>query len=80
MSETPPVTFSHFVVTLASSAFVHLGETPNPETGKAEKNLPLARHSMQVIEMLAEKTKGNLDEEEGKLIEAVLTDLRKKMP
>ena len=80
MSETPPVQFSQFVVSLASSALVHLGEVPHPESQKPEKNLPLARHSVDVLEMLHEKTKGNLDEEEGKLLDAVLADLRQKLP
>ncbi len=42
----------------------HIGEIPNPETGKTEKNLPLAKQSIDIIEMLKEKTKGNLDPEE----------------
>lgn len=80
MSETPPVQFSQLVVSLASSALVHLGELPNPETRQASVDLPLARHSIEVLEMLRTKTRGNLDEEEGKLLDAVLTDLHQKLP
>ena len=56
----------------------HIGEIPNPETGKTEKNLPLAKQSIDIIEMLKEKTKGNLDPEEEKLLDIVLYDLRMK--
>ena len=52
----PEVTFSTFVISLASSALVQLGEVPNPETGQTETDLPLARHSIDVLEMLRRKT------------------------
>lgn len=74
----PPVTFSSFVITLAHTALVHLGEVADPSSGARNVELPLARHSIDVIGMLEEKTKGNLDEEERKLIEGVLHELRSK--
>ena len=79
MSTTPPVNFSQFVVSLASSALVHLGEIAEPGGTKTQVNLGLARHSINVLNMLQEKTKGNLDSEESRLLEAVLGDLSKKI-
>ncbi|WP_462328021.1 DUF1844 domain-containing protein [Desulfobaculum sp.] len=74
----PQVTFSTFVMSLASSALVPLGEVPDPETGKPTENLALAKHSIDVLSMLEEKTKGNLDDEERQLITDLLYDLRMK--
>ncbi|CAI3226036.1 DUF1844 domain-containing protein [Desulfovibrio legallii] len=74
----PEVTFSTFVISLASSALVQLGEVPNPETGQTETDLPLARHSIDVLEMLRRKTEKCLDEQESKLLESLLYELRMK--
>ncbi len=70
------ITFSTFLMGLASSALIHLGGAPNPETGQSERNLPLARQSLDVLDMLREKTRGNLTSEEQHLIDSLLTDLR----
>ncbi len=53
-----------------------LGKITNPATGKIEKNLPFANSIIEIFEMLQEKTKGNLNEEESKTLENVLTDLK----
>ncbi len=74
----PEINLATFILSLSSSAMFHIGEIPNPETGKTEKNLPLAKQSIDIIEMLKEKTKGNLDPEEEKLLDIVLYDLRMK--
>ncbi|KAF5081978.1 MULTISPECIES: DUF1844 domain-containing protein [Desulfovibrio] len=74
----PEVTFSTFIISLASSALVHLGEVPNPETGGTETNLPLAKHSIDVLEMLRAKTENGLEEQEQKLLESILYELRMK--
>ncbi|MFT4977070.1 MAG: hypothetical protein ACI8S6_002975 [Myxococcota bacterium] len=79
MSETPPVSFSHLVMSLAQSAFVHLGEIPNPETQKPELNLPAAEHALLTLEMLKAKTAGNLDDEETQLLDTVLRDVQEHM-
>jgi hypothetical protein len=69
--------FSTFVVSLGSSALIHLGVAEDPETGEPPpKNLVLAGQTIDTLEMLAEKTRGNLDPEESKLLEAVLYELR----
>ncbi len=73
----PTIDFYTFVLSLGSSAFVHLGDAPHPETGEAvPPNLSLARQTIDLIEMLREKTHGNLTPEEEKFMENLLTDLR----
>jgi len=57
---------------------VHLGELPDPVTNEKGSNLQLARQTISVIELLKEKTRGNLTEEEEKLIDTVLYDIRLK--
>jgi hypothetical protein len=70
------VSFSTFVLGLASSALIHLGEAPNPDTGGAAINLVLARQSLDLLELLRQKTAGNLTIEEEQLFKTLLTDLR----
>ncbi|HZI02906.1 MAG TPA: DUF1844 domain-containing protein [Archangium sp.] len=70
------ITFSTFLIGLASSALIHLGEAPNPETGKAERDLILARQSIELLGMLHDKTSGNLTPEEKQLFDNLLADLR----
>lgn len=71
-----PITFSAFLMGLASTALIHLGEAPNPETGQAERDLALARQFLDLLAMLREKTRGNLTAEEQQLIDGLLADLR----
>ncbi|MCK5237608.1 MAG: DUF1844 domain-containing protein [Deltaproteobacteria bacterium] len=72
----PTVNFSTFVLSLSTSAMISLGEIESPVSKKKEKSQPMARHSIDLIELLKEKTKGNLDENEEKLIDGILYDLR----
>ena len=72
----PPVDFSNLIISLSTSALIHLGEVPDPVTNKQDKNIEMARHTIDIIEMLKDKTKGNFTESECKLIDAVLFDLR----
>ena len=74
----PAPTFSTFILSLASSAMVNLGEVPDPSTGKLENNLVLAKHTIDIISMLQDKIKGGLDQEESRLLEGVLYELRMK--
>jgi hypothetical protein len=77
MTDAPAITFSLFVLSLSATAEVHLGLLPAPGgDGPAPVNLTEAAHLIGVIEMLEEKTRGNLDESEQRLVEAVLYDLR----
>ncbi|MBQ8744407.1 MAG: DUF1844 domain-containing protein [Mailhella sp.] len=74
----PEVTFSTFVLSLASSALVHLGEVPNPETGSTTRDEALARNAIDVLTMLDDKTRNGLTPDESKLIRDVLYELRMK--
>ena len=72
-----PVTFNAFVVSLATTAAVHFGDVPDPESGKSpEPNLEAAGHAIEMLAMLEEKTKGNLTDEEAQFIKQVLYELR----
>jgi uncharacterized protein YjaG (DUF416 family) len=76
-SELPEIDFSNFVLSLAATAMVQLGMVPDPETGETvELNLPIAQHTIDTIAMLRAKTHGNLDEEEDKLLDSMLYELR----
>jgi hypothetical protein len=72
----PAVDFHTFVLSLGSSALLHLGEIENPNDGFSQKDLPLAKHTIDILAMLEDKTKGNLTSAEEKLIESLLYDLR----
>lgn len=77
-AEMPEIDFSMFVLSLTSSAQVHMGLIPNPATGKSEKNMDLAKQTIDIIGILQEKTVGNLSKDEQRLLESVLYDLRMK--
>jgi hypothetical protein len=72
----PPMDFATFVLSLATSAQMHMGLLQNPATGKQERNLDMAKQTIDLIGMLQDKTKGNLSDQESKLIEQVLYELR----
>ncbi|MFZ5570190.1 MAG: DUF1844 domain-containing protein [Thermodesulfobacteriota bacterium] len=72
----PEITFATFVFSLNSSALVNLGLVEEPTTGKKEKNLLLARQTIDILGMLEKKTKGNLSNEEEQLLKNILHDLR----
>ena len=77
-NDLPGISFSTFILSLASSAMVQLGEVPNPETGKTERNILMARHSIDLLTMLEDKTKNGLTSEEEKLLRDVIYELRVK--
>jgi hypothetical protein len=71
----PPVDFTTFVLSLGSSALMHLGEAPDGgQPGKLD--LPLAQHTIDLLSMLQSKTRGNLTPQEEQLLESLLFDLR----
>lgn len=74
----PEVTFSTFVLSLASSALVQLGEVPDPETGQVVFDLRMAKHSIDILTMLEKKTRECLDSDEARLLEGLLYELRVK--
>jgi hypothetical protein len=72
----PAVDFHTFVLSLGSSALLHLGELEHPEVGAPQVDLGLAKQTIDILAMLEQKTKGNLTSAEAKLIESLLYDLR----
>ena len=80
--QAPPkdfeLNFSTFVLSLTSSAFYHLGDIPDPLTGKKEENLPAVKQTIDILIMLNEKTKNNLDADEAKLMEQLIYELQVK--
>ena len=72
----PPLDFSTFVLSLASTAMVHLGHHMAPDQSAPTRDLPAAKQAIDMLQMLAEKTRGNLDDSEDKLLRSVLYDLR----
>jgi hypothetical protein len=74
----PEINFSTFVISLSTQALVHLGEIPNPVSGKLEVDVPVAKQMIDILAMLKDKTRNNLNASEDRLIEDVLFDLRMK--
>jgi hypothetical protein len=73
----PVIDFYTFVLSLGSSVLIHLGDAPHPETGEpAERNLPLAQQTIEILAMLQQKTRGNLSDEEARLLDQLLLDLK----
>jgi hypothetical protein len=72
----PEINFSTFVFSLNTSALLHLGEIPDPATGKQQEDLAMAKLTIDLIAMLQEKTRGNLAPDEENLVKHILYDLR----
>lgn len=72
----PEVNFNSLIFSLSSSALLHMGEISDPQSGETKKDLDLAKHSIDIIAMLKDKTKGNLADEEKQFLDNILTDLR----
>ena len=72
----PEVNFNSLIFSLSSSALINLGEIADPNTGQKQKDLPLAKHTIDTIAMLHDKTKGNLNPEEQRFLDTILADLR----
>jgi len=71
-----PIDFSTHILSLASSAMCELGAMPCPDGKTLALDLEAAHHLIDVLGMLEEKTRGNLDESEQKLLQSLLYDLR----
>jgi hypothetical protein len=72
----PEISFASFIMSLGTSVFFHLGDLPHPETGVAEKNLPMAKQTIDLLGILREKTRHNLTPEEENIFDHLLYDLR----
>ena len=72
----PEINLTNFLLSLSTSVLIQLGEVQDPMTNQNEKNLPIAKQTIDLLGMLREKTKGNLTPDEDKLFENLLYDLR----
>ena len=73
-----PTDFRSLLLSLGSSALIHLGELEHPEDAATSRNLHLAKQTLDILTMLQEKTRGNLTDEETRLLEQLLYELRLK--
>ena len=76
--ELSTVDFSTFVLSLGTQTLCFLGLTEHPESGQKDVNLDMARHFIDIVAMLGDKTRGNLTADETRLIDTLLFDLRLK--
>ena len=74
----PPIDFPSYLLSYWAQGLMLLGEEPNPYTNKKEENVEAARHVIDLLMMLEQKTKGNLTKEENQLLERILYELRMK--
>ena len=72
------LTFETFIVGLSTQALVHLGEIPDPQGTESKPDLIAAQQLIDIIGILKEKTRGNLDRDEQSLLDAILFELRMK--
>lgn len=77
-TDAPDMTFGTFLVSLSTQVLLSLGEIPDPMTGQRTRDLPAAQQLIDIIGILRDKTRGNLDRDEEGLIESILFDLRMK--
>lgn len=76
LRQLPPADFATLVLSLGSSAVMYLGQGDDPADKKTPPNLPMAKHAIDLLTVLEEKTKGNLTGEEQQVLESLLFDLR----
>jgi hypothetical protein len=75
--ELPGLDFSTFVLGIIGSAYVHLGDAPSPD-GSVEQDIELARQNIEILDILSDKTKGNLTGDEERLLDQALHDLKSR--
>ena len=78
MTAAPDVTFETFILSLGTAALVSLGEIENPVSKKMERDLASAKQHIDILELLARKTAGNLSEQESQLMQHLLYEMRVK--
>lgn len=71
-----PVSFSTFVLGISTQALAHLGEIESPLSGKVERDLPAAKHVIDILGILRDKTRNNLEQAEEVMLDSILYDLR----
>ncbi len=72
------IDFSNFILSLNTSALIHLGDLPDPQSRERIYDIQSAKQTIDILELLKTKTEGNLDSEELKLLDDVIYDLRMK--
>lgn len=72
----PEVTFSAFIMSLNTSVLYHLGVVGDPATGNKTVDLDLARHGIDTLTLIEQKTKGNLSNDEAEMLKNILYDLK----
>lgn len=70
------VNFYNFILSLSTSVIYHFGDIPDPETKTTQRNLAAAKHTIDLLAMLKEKTAGNLENHEKNLLEGILFELK----
>jgi len=76
MQNAHDVNFSTFILSLASATFIELGLVEDPILKKKQINLAAAKQNIDLIQLIQDKTRGNLDDEERGLLERILRDVR----
>lgn len=71
--------FSSFLLSLATTAMVHLGEIGDPAGGRGKVNLDAAKQMVEILAMLQQKTEGNRTAEENRLLDDILYEIRMKI-
>jgi hypothetical protein len=72
----PEVTFEALVMSLSTSVLYHLGEISEPKTGRKEIDFDLAKHGIDTLTLLQQKTKGNLSKDEEEMLKSILYDVK----
>ena len=76
--DLPPPDFINFFVGISQSVYIYLGLVDDPITKESRKNIPMAKHTIDTLDMLLEKTKGNLTEQEENITKNLLAELKLK--
>ncbi len=74
--QIPEINFVSFIYSLATTAFYHFGDFPDPATNKTSRNLSAAKQTIDILNMLKNKTLGNLEEAEKQMLEDILYELQ----
>ena len=76
MPAPPPASFEVMISMMFTQAMAMLGQIPDPATGQSSVNKPFAKHYIDTLEMLGEKTEGNLSDDESKMLSEAMHALR----
>jgi len=75
-SSLPEISFLNFILSLSTTVMFHFGDFPDPVSRETQKNLPAAKQTIDILSMLKDKTKGNLDDHEKSLLNEILFELK----